>query len=101
MAESKLADKPVGAASSPEATLTKHDLTCEEYREYEWEFNGQKRVYRIDNPVSLYLRRTGAEHGSTHRVVTADGVGHCVPAPGVWGCVIRWKNKDSNNPVNF
>lgn len=101
MADTKPADKPVDKKVDGETTLTKYDLTTEEWREYEWEFNGQKRVYRIDAPQALYLRKTGHEHGSTHRVTTADGVGHCVPAPGVWGCVIRWKNKDANNPVNF
>jgi hypothetical protein len=101
VSETKLADKPVGTQASSDAILTKYDLTTEEWREYEWEFNGVKRVYHIDAPQALYLRKTGKEYGSTHRVTTADGVGHCVPAPGVWGCVIRWKNKDSNNPVNF
>lgn len=63
-----------------------HDLTVEEWREYD--FGG--RTYRIDGPVALYYR----DGGSTHRVVDAAGVTHCVPAPGSEGCVLRWKGKD-------
>ena len=53
----------------------------EEWREYD--FDG--RVYRIDRPVKVYLGTT------SHRVVGSDGVVHCVPAPGLQGCVLRWK----------
>ena len=55
----------------------------EEWREYD--FGG--RVYRIPSPVSVEFR----SDGQTHRVVDADGIVHCVPAPGVNGCVLRWK----------
>lgn len=54
----------------------------ERWREYD--FGG--RVYRIDNPATVYFRKGG----STHRVVDANGISHCVPAPGVNGCVLRW-----------
>ncbi len=67
------------------------DITTELWREYD--FNG--RVYRIDNPVEVYI---GV---STHRVVDKDKVVHCLPAPGYHACVLRWKNKDSSKPVNF
>jgi hypothetical protein len=73
--------------------LESHDLDCEEWREYDF----ANRVYRIPSPVRLYYR----QGGSTHRVVDADGVAHCLPAPGVNGCVLRWKSKDSANPVAF
>lgn len=73
--------------------LIKTDITTEAYREYD--FGG--RTYRIDAPVTLYLR-TG---GSTHRVVDASNVVHYVPAPGVNGCVLRRLNKDPKVPVNF
>jgi hypothetical protein len=73
--------------------LKTSDLTVEEWREYD--FGG--RVYRIDNPVSL-VTRTG---GSTHRVVDSLGVVHCLPAPGVGGCVLRWKSRDAKKPVEF
>lgn len=73
--------------------MSLYDITCELYREYD--FNG--RVYRIDNPKLLYLSKSG----TTHRVVDVDGVAHCAPAPGLQGCVLRWKNKDESVPVNF
>lgn len=55
----------------------------EQWREYD--FGG--RVYRIVTPVSVEFR----EGGATHRVIDADGIVHCVPAPGSQGCVLRWK----------
>jgi hypothetical protein len=64
--------------------LKKIELTgVEDWREYD--FGG--RIYRIDQPVSVEFR-----YGSTtHRVTAPDGIVHCVPAPGVNGCVLRWK----------
>jgi len=62
--------------------MTKHDLTVELWREYD--FGG--RVYRIENPKALYLR----PGSSTHRVEDANGVVHCLPSPGQMGCVLRW-----------
>lgn len=67
------------------------DISDETYREYD--FGG--RTYRIDNPKQLYYR----SGGSTHRVVDASGVTHCVPAPGVGGCALRWYAP--SNPVSF
>lgn len=61
--------------------MTGKDITSEEWREYE--FGG--RTYRIDQPITLYVGNT------THRVVDANGVTHCVPAPGHHSCVLRWK----------
>lgn len=55
----------------------------EEWREYD--FGG--RVYRIEKPQTVYYR----PGGSTHRVTDAEGIVHCVPAPGQNGCVLRWK----------
>jgi hypothetical protein len=75
------------------STLTEQDLTTESYREYD--FGG--RIYVIDSPVKLYFR----PGGSTHRVVDAKGVVHCVPAPGEKGCVIRWMNKAGSPQVSF
>lgn len=73
--------------------LKKFDITTEEYREYD--FGG--RIYRIVAPTELYIR----SGGSTHRVVDSSGVVHCVPAPGVQGCVLRWRNVNTQVPVNF
>jgi hypothetical protein len=73
--------------------LESRDISAELWREYD--FGG--RVYRINSPSSLYTRKGG----TTHRVVDKDGVVHCVPAPGVNGCVLRWKNLDPKKPVTF
>lgn len=64
------------------ADLKKIDVKgVEKWREYD--FGG--RVYRINNPETVFLGST------THRVVDASGVAHCVPAPGFHGCVLRWE----------
>lgn len=55
----------------------------EEWREYD--FDG--RVYRIENPTLVQFK----PDSSTHRVTDAAGVVHCVPAPGHFGCILRWK----------
>lgn len=75
------------------------DLSDELWRSYEWIFNkfGQVRYYSITSPQKLWYRRDG----STHRILDAEGVVHCVPAPGERGCVLRWQSKDINNPVAF
>lgn len=67
------------------------DIRSEAWREYD--FSG--RVYRIESPELLWVGTT------THRVLGGDGVVHCMPAPGVSGCVLRWSPKDANNPVQF
>jgi len=71
--------------------MKEQDISCEEWREYD--FNG--RVYRIESPVSLWIGNT------THRVLDALGVIHCVPNIGYHGCVLRWKSKDPDKPVSF
>ena len=63
--------------------LTERCLKSEQWREYDF----GSRVYRIDNPLRLFTR----PGGTTHRVLDAFGVVHCVPAPGQNGCVLRWK----------
>lgn len=63
--------------------LIKNDVRTEKYREYD--IPGRKEAYRINDPVELYFR----SGGSTHRVVDANGIAHCLPAPGVAGCVLR------------
>lgn len=75
------------------ADLKEFDITTEAWREYD--FGG--RVYRIDNPQKLIIR----DGGTTHRIVTADNVAHCVPVPGEKGCVLRWKGRDGGPDVSF
>lgn len=73
--------------------MKNYDLSDEQYREYD--FCG--RVYRIDNPVTLFMR----DGGTTHRVLDGAGVVHCIPAPGNSGCVLRWLTKPGLPPVKF
>jgi hypothetical protein len=64
--------------------LTKINLEgVEEWREYD--FSG--RIYRIENPVTVQFRPGGV----THRVTDSTGIVHIVPAPGVAGCVLRFR----------
>jgi hypothetical protein len=67
------------------------DIRKEEWREYD--FAG--RVYRIVAPQTLWIGTT------THRVLDAAGVVHCLPSPGTVGCVLRWQPRDSSEPVQF
>ena len=74
------------------------DLRDEEWREYEMpDGNGGTFVYRIANPVTLFLR----EGGSTHRVLDAQGIVHLLPGPGYRGTAIRWKPRNPEAPVAF
>lgn len=68
-------------------------LDDEAWREYD--FIG--RIYRIGSPQELWFRNGG----TTHRVVDSLGIVHCVPAPGVNGCVLRWQPKCGATPVRF
>lgn len=70
------------------------DISTELYREYIM----TGKVYRIDNPIQLWLR-SGSKF---HRVVDSSGVAHTVPAPGDLNCyAVRWKTTNPNVPVNF
>ena len=68
------------------------DISDEEYREYD--FDGRAN-YRIQDPLQLGIGKT------THRIVDASGIVHCVPAPAFFGCVLRWLPRDGANPVAF
>jgi len=78
----------------PETSLDEFDLRTEAWREYD--FGG--RTYRIDNPLKLFIRRGS---GTTHRILDKNNVVHCVPTVGQNGCVLRWQNKDKNQPCEF
>jgi hypothetical protein len=73
--------------------LTESSLTMEAWREYD--FGG--RVYRIEKPKALFTR----PGGTTHRVVDQNNVTHCLPAPGVNGCVLRWTGIDGTHATVF
>ena len=69
--------------------MEEFDISSEEYREVVFMLNGS--TYRIDNPITLFRRKGG----TTHRVLDAQGMFHCYPAPEAC-CLtaIRWKNRD-------
>lgn len=75
--------------------LNRGDVTDEQWREYDW--TGRSEPYRIDNPTEVRWRTGGA----THRIIDSAGIVHCVPAPGVLGCVLRWKNREGSDPCNW
>lgn len=80
-------------SETKEQLLGPFDITAEAYREYA--FDGT--VYRIDNPKALYYRKAG----STHRILDGNGVVHCVPFGKGTGSVLRWKNREGLDPVQF
>lgn len=69
------------------------DISHEQWREYN--FTGRDSSYLISEPKLLFVGET------THRVVDRYGVVHCAPAPGRFGCVVSWKPRDTNFPVQF
>jgi hypothetical protein len=69
-----------------------HTLETELYREYMLP-NGRR--YRIDDPQFLVVRKGG----STHRVICADGLTHCIPWEGL--TTLTWKNRDPLVPCEF
>jgi hypothetical protein len=75
--------------------LKKYDLTSEHWREYEFGPIGDRVVYKINDPIALWIGDT------THRVLDGDGIVHCVPVPGEKGCVLRWKVREGKEPVGF
>lgn len=79
--------------------LIEMDISKELWREYDWAepVSGQRRVYRIEKPVKVLFYR-GC---TTHRVIDSEGIAHCVPAVGYYGCALRWKNSDPAKPVNW
>ena len=73
--------------------MIEKDINEESWREYVYE---DEKVYRIENPLMLYIR----EGGSGHRVLDKEGVTHWVPI-NVWHC-IRWQTLPENGkPVKF
>jgi hypothetical protein len=73
--------------------MIEKDISHESWREYVYE---DGKVYRIENPVTLYLR----EGGTGHRVLDKTGVTHWVPV-NTWHC-IRWLTLPENGkPAEF
>ena len=79
--------------------LKKFPLGDEAWRKYTWiDPESNKRVaHTVHNPVDVYFYKGS----TTHRVVDVEGVVHCVPSVGVFGCVLTWKNKDGKPAVQW
>jgi len=73
--------------------MNAYDISEEDYREYD--LVGRSTPYRINAPIALILRNGG----TTHRIVDAEGLTHCLPFGGDSGTVLRWKSTD--HPVSF
>jgi len=95
-------------STDTDPTLIEHSIDGELWREYEWDEvrqdragilrrTGERVIYHIDGPLTLFIR----PGGTTHRVVDSTGIAHCVPAVGLMGCIVRWKNPVGSKPVNF
>lgn len=84
-------DRIQSAEREKRERMEQKDITAEAWREYDFE----GRIYKIVNPQSLVIGST------THRVIDADGLVHCLPAPGFQGCVLRWKPRNAAEPVQF
>lgn len=87
----------VGPLDPDKRGLQAADLSAEEWREYEFGEAHQRVTVRIADPKTMYYRRGG----TTHRVVDSEGVVWCVPVPGAFGCVLRWKTKPGLPVVQF
>lgn len=86
-------ESPVKFEDLPERpNLFLNDLSDEIYREYEFPSG---RIYRISDPVGVYIRNGG----TTHRVVDQKGVAHCIPFGGKNEVVLRWKNRPGRDPA--
>jgi hypothetical protein len=71
------------------------DLSDEIWREYQFWSDGEQITYRIQDPDRLVVGTT------THRVLDKQGVVHCVPNIGRYGCVLRWKVKAGRPAIAF
>jgi hypothetical protein len=70
------------------------DLSSEEYRVYTV-LSNDGPSYMILDPQKLWVGET------THRVLDAEGLVHCVPFPNGGKTVLTWKPRDPENPVAF
>ena len=73
--------------------LKEYTLEDVDWREYD--FSG--RIYKIWGPIKFW-HRSG---GETHRVLDSAGIVHIVPAPGINGCVMRYKKTEGADPCQF
>ena len=84
-----------GQVRTTPSGYTEIDVTgVEEWREYTFMSSFGEVKYRIAAPCMVVFR----PEGTTHRVLSADGVVHCVPSPGHFGCVLTWKPAEGQPP---
>jgi len=81
----------------PASDYTVADISDEATRYYTFGTGPNRYTHTVIQPRTLVFRAGG----STHRVIDADGVVHCVPAPGHHACVLTWVPKDPENPIQF
>ena len=88
-----------GGKDAPKLLMKGRDISLELWRNYRWRdpISGEFVAHRISKPFTLYY-----EQGhTTHRIVDEDGIVHCIPAPGYFGCVLTWQNPPETAPVSF
>lgn len=95
-------DPPENAAPAPTKVAPEgKPLTDEAWREYSWVVGLDRQggtlmtTLRITDPVALWVGET------THRVLDSEGIVHCVPTVGRFGCVLHWKPRPGTAPVAF
>lgn len=81
------------AQKLPGSKYVTADVSDESWREVDTSLG----TYRIENPVTLVIRKGG----STHRVVDSSGVVHCYAAPETGKSIIRWKARGRKAPLTF
>lgn len=81
------------AQKLPNSKYITADISDEEYRT----IVTKEQTYKIENPVTLIFRKGG----STHRVVDANGLVHCYPAPETGKSILQWKAKEGKSPVRL
>jgi hypothetical protein len=65
------------------------DISNELWRSYSFvDQLGYQHEYAVILPKTLYVGTT------THRVVDREGVAHVLPAPGYFGCVLKFEQAD-------
>ena len=85
----------VKSLAVPRPELSQGDLSDELTRTYHF---ADGSTYVISEPKILYTR----PGGTTHRVLDAKGIVHCVAFPGPSGStVVSWVPRISSDPVKF
>lgn len=88
------APQPTGPTQPrPNTPLDWQDISSEAFRQYDCVTPSGPAYLRIDNPEWLAVSKSGG-----HRIVTADGTGHYIPAGWVR---VSWQPKPGAPTFNF